>query len=35
QAEQYHHPNGYEPEHWFNIIPICIKCHNKLRLVGW
>lgn len=30
QAEQYHHPS-YKPEHWFNLEPICGKCHRKLR----
>ncbi len=29
QAEQYHHYLGYAPEHWFDVIPTCIKCHKK------
>ena len=28
QAEQYHHYLGYEPEHWLDVVPACIKCHN-------
>lgn len=27
QAEQYHHYNGYEKEHWFDVIPVCRICH--------
>ena len=30
QAEQYHHHKGYKPEHWFDVIPVCMKCHNEL-----
>lgn len=30
QAKEYHHHKGYEPEHWFNVVPVCIKCHNKI-----
>ena len=29
QAEQYHHNKGYAPEHWLDVIPVCIKCHSK------
>lgn len=29
QAEYYHHWAGYEPEHWFDIIPLCRKCDRK------
>jgi len=28
KAEQYHHWNGYEPEHWLDVWPVCIKCHS-------
>lgn len=31
QAEHYHHPS-YAPEHWFDIIPVCIPCHRHLSL---
>jgi len=31
QAEQYHHYKGYEPEHRLDVVPICRKCHNRLR----
>lgn len=34
QAQQYHHHNGYEPEHWLDVIPVCIKCHNLLTKFG-
>lgn len=29
-AQQYHHWHGYAPEHWLDVIPVCIKCHNKI-----
>ena len=28
-AQQYHHWHGYEKEYWLDVIPVCIKCHNK------
>jgi len=28
QAEQYHHWHGYQPEHYLDVIPVCIPCHN-------
>jgi hypothetical protein len=30
-AQHYHHWHGYEPEHWLDIVPACIKCHTKLH----
>ncbi len=27
QAQEYHHYLGYEPEHWFDVIPVCVPCH--------
>jgi hypothetical protein len=30
KAEHYHHYNGYEPEHWLDVIPVCRKCHDDL-----
>lgn len=30
QAQQYHHHN-YEPEYWFDIVPVCKKCHRKIH----
>ena len=30
-AEQYHHHRGYEPEHAFDIIPVCISCHCSIH----
>lgn len=30
-AQEYHHYLGYKPEHWLDVIPVCIKCHIKLR----
>lgn len=29
QARHYHHFKGYEPEHWFDIVPLCLVCHTK------
>lgn len=29
QAEQYHHWKGYAPEHWLDVVPVCMRCHNK------
>ncbi len=28
QARNWHHWAGYEPEHWFDIIPLCQKCDS-------
>lgn len=28
KAMQYHHYLGYEPEHWLDVLPACLKCHN-------
>jgi len=30
QAKHYHHHKDYEPEHWFDVVPVCIPCHNKI-----
>lgn len=30
-AQQYHHWHGYAPEHWLDVVPACIDCHNKLK----
>jgi hypothetical protein len=29
QAANYHHHNGYDREHWLDVIPICKKCHTQ------
>ncbi len=31
QAQHYHHPNGYEPEHWLDVIPVCHDCHCEIH----
>ena len=31
KAEQYHHHLGYKPEHWLDVIPVCIDCHKKIH----
>lgn len=31
QAKEYHHHKGYAPEHWLDVIPVCIKCHLLFR----
>ena len=28
-AQHYHHPS-YVPEHWLDVVPVCIPCHNSL-----
>lgn len=28
-AKQYHHWHGYAPEHYLDIVPVCMKCHIK------
>lgn len=28
QAAHYHHHKGYAPEHWLDVVPICIGCHK-------
>ena len=30
-AQQYHHWRGYEPEHWLDVVQVCIKCHLKIH----
>lgn len=30
QAEQWHHYLGYAPEHWLDVIAVCIPCHVEL-----
>ena len=30
-AKHYHHHKGYEPEHWIDVIPICVKCHRMVE----
>lgn len=27
-ARQHHHHNGYDREHWLDVIPLCILCHT-------
>ena len=29
QAKEYHHPD-HSKEHWFDIEPVCVMCHNSL-----
>ncbi len=29
-AQQYHHWS-YLPEHWLDVVPVCIKCHNSIH----
>jgi hypothetical protein len=30
QAQEYHHHNGYDPNHWLDVVPVCISCHRKV-----
>ena len=32
QAKQYHHHMGYDWENRYNVVPVCIPCHNVLDL---
>lgn len=31
QAKHYHHPNGYSVESWFDIEPVCVRCHVDIH----
>lgn len=31
QAQEYHHYNGYSPEHQLDIMAVCIACHTILH----
>ena len=31
KAQAYHHLYNYEPEHWFDIIPLCGVCHYRIH----
>lgn len=28
QARDWHHHKGYAPEHWLDVIPLCLPCHK-------
>ena len=28
-AQEYHHHLGYAPEHWLDVVSVCILCHRK------
>ena len=30
-AIDYHHHLGYEPEHWYDVIPVCRRCHRIIH----
>lgn len=30
-AQQYHHHNGYNIEHWLDVVPVCIACHSLIK----
>jgi len=30
-AQEYHHHNGYEKTNWFDIKPVCKKCHRIIH----
>ncbi len=32
QAKHYHHHMGYDWENRYNVIPVCIECHNLLDM---
>ena len=31
KADHYHHHFGYEQQHWYDVIPICVPCHKKVH----
>jgi len=31
QASEWHHHEGYEPEHFLDVVPVCTACHNKIH----
>ncbi len=31
QAQEYHHHNGYDKKHCYDVVPVCIVCHNKVH----
>ena len=31
QAAEYHHHNGYEKEHWLDVVPVCCACHDAIH----
>lgn len=31
QAKEYHHHKGYAPEHWLDVVPVCVPCHKKIH----
>lgn len=33
-GNQYHHHLGYDPEHWLDVIAVCIPCHNGKAAQG-
>lgn len=32
QAHEWHHHLGYQPEHWLDVIPLCLSCHRSLKV---
>ena len=35
QAEEYHHYKGYTKEHRLDVVPVCLKCHNRIHKVNY
>ena len=31
RANVWHHHKGYDPDHWFSVIPVCHKCHAQIH----
>lgn len=31
QAKEYHHYLSYARKHWLDVVPACVKCHNKIH----
>lgn len=28
-ALHYHHPRGYDPQHWLDVVALCGRCHTR------
>lgn len=35
KAAGYHHHKGYAREHWFDVLPLCTKCHRRADLAAY
>ena len=33
-ASQFHHLNGYDPDRWDDVVPVCKDCHGELHTIN-